>query len=43
MAFMNELATEQMQKIDRAIAAGKIIEAIKLYRQFSGVLRRVTI
>jgi hypothetical protein len=33
---MNELTTEQMQEIARAIAAGKIIEAIKLHRQYSG-------
>ena len=33
---MSELTTEQMQQIDRAIAAGRIIEAIKLHRQFSG-------
>jgi hypothetical protein len=33
---MNELTAEQMQQVTDAIAAGKIIEAIKLYRQFSG-------
>ena len=33
---MSELTTEQMQRIARAIAAGRIIEAIKLHRQFSG-------
>ena len=33
---MNELTTEQMQQIAHAIAAGRIIEAIKLHRQFSG-------
>jgi len=33
---MNELTTEEMQQIGHAIAAGRIIEAIKLHRQFSG-------
>jgi len=33
---MNELTTEQMQQITLAIAAGRNIEAIKLYREFSG-------